>query len=552
MQNRPIGEAVEELLFDLYFEENGKCVDLCSWSPNDRQDDYFWVDIRWLRHFLRQLASLNDPCISGVDRQPMFTPSNTSSAKLVKAKFYGILWKLFTKKNFTIPYLGDGVNFTNENITSLRRVITDIPVPVSVPVLQRIPPEVVNRPSSHGATPGPEVAQCPIEANISSQSSIINLACDTSTSTVDINRESPSITMNGSPLVCSVDDESSSTSEVLLEQHDDSDILRSTHQDAVLQQDAAPIITTQEAMLRQVEVPIVGTDVGVTQSQQHQPSNRSTRNRKRKNTFSRGMSQYEPNMSATATNNLSTRMVVGRGVMGDGQGIPQHEPQRFPMLANNMITNRAGHRGISQPELQFPNQNYCQATNPINRNLARIGNTNNTPSTMGVGQGIPQHEPQRFPMLANNMITNRAGHRGISQPELQFPNQNYCQAINPINRNLAGTGNTNNTPSTMGDYYYVGDIMRNGICLGQGTNCSCMVTMPFISQETLMARNANPPTTIEEEREFWDRHIAEMDERYGQELEQETRLLRIRLETIRRGVSDKRKLLDYLNRRIGL
>lgn len=104
----------------------------------------------------------------------------------------------------------------------------------------------------------------------------------------------------------------------------------------------------------------------------------------------------------------------------------------------------------------------------------------------------------------------------------------------------------------MGDYYYVGDIMRNGICLGQGTNCSCMVTMPFISQETLMARNANPPTTIEEEREFWDRHIAEMDERYGQELEQETRLLRIRLETIRRGVSDKRKLLDYLNRRIGL
>ena len=171
---------------------------------------------------------------------------------------------------------------------------------------------------------------------------------------------------------------------------------------------------------------------------------------------------------------------------------------------------------------------------------------------MGVGQGIPQHEPQRFPMLANNMITNRAGHRGISQPELQFPNQNYCQAINPINRNLAGTGNTNNTPSTMGDYYYVGDIMRNGICLGQGTNCSCMVTMPFISPETLMARNANPPTTIEEEREFWDRHIAEMDERYGQELEQETRLLRIRLETIRRGVSDKRKLLDYLNRRIGL
>jgi recombinational DNA repair ATPase RecF len=60
------------------------------------------------------------------------------------------------------------------------------------------------------------------------------------------------------------------------------------------------------------------------------------------------------------------------------------------------------------------------------------------------------------------------------------------------------------------------------------------------------------PHTIEEEREFWDRHIAEMDERYGQELEQETRLLRIRLETIRRGVSDKRKLLDYLNRRIGL
>ena len=485
MQNRPIGEAVEELLFDLYFEENGKCVDLCSWSPNDRQDDYFWVDIRWLRHFLRQLASLNDPCISGVDRQPMFTPSNTSSAKLVKAKFYGILWKLFTKKNFTIPYLGDGVNFTNENITSLRRVITDIPIPVSVPVLQRIPPEVVNRPSSHGSTPGPEVAQCPIEANISSQSSIINLACDTSTSTVDVNRESPSITMNGSPIVCSVDDDSISTSEVVLEQHDDSDILRSTHQDAVLQQDAAPIITTQEAMLRQVEVPIVGTDVGVTQSQQHQPSNRSTRNRKRKNTFSRGMSQYEPNMSATATSNLSTRMVVGRGVMGDGQGIPQHEPQRFPMLANNMITNRAGHRGISQPELQFPNQNYCQA-------------------------------------------------------------------INPINRNLAGIGNTNNTPSTMGDNYYFGDIMRNGICLGQGTNCSCMVTMPFISQETLMARNANPPTTIEEEREFWDRHIAEMDERYAQELEQETRLLRIRLETIRRGVSDKRKLLDYLNRRIGL
>jgi recombinational DNA repair ATPase RecF len=76
--------------------------------------------------------------------------------------------------------------------------------------------------------------------------------------------------------------------------------------------------------------------------------------------------------------------------------------------------------------------------------------------------------------------------------------------------------------------------------------------MPFISQETLMARNANPPTTIEEERAFWDRHIAEMDERYAQELEQETRLLRIRLETIRRGVSDKRKLLDYLNRRIGL
>jgi len=49
----------------------------------------------------------------------------------------------------------------------------------------------------------------------------------------------------------------------------------------VLQQDAAPIITTQEVLLRQVEVPIVGTDVGVTQSQQHQPSNRSTRNRKR-------------------------------------------------------------------------------------------------------------------------------------------------------------------------------------------------------------------------------------------------------------------------------
>ena len=93
--------------------------------------------------------------------------------------WFGILWKLFTKKNFTILYLGDGVNFTNENITSLRRVIADIPV--SLPVPQHIPPEVVNRPSSHGATPGPEVAQCPIEANISSQSSIINLACDTST-----------------------------------------------------------------------------------------------------------------------------------------------------------------------------------------------------------------------------------------------------------------------------------------------------------------------------------------------------------------------------------
>jgi len=159
MQNRPIGEAVEELLFDLYFEENGKCVDLCSWSPNDPQDNYFWVDIRWLRHFLRQLSLLNDPCNSGVDRQPMFTPSNTSSAKLVKAMFYGILWKLFTKKNYTIPCLGDGVNFTNENITSLCRVIADIPVPVPVPVPvpQRIPPEVVNLPRSHGATPGPEV-----------------------------------------------------------------------------------------------------------------------------------------------------------------------------------------------------------------------------------------------------------------------------------------------------------------------------------------------------------------------------------------------------------
>jgi hypothetical protein len=98
--------------------------------------------------------------------------------------------------------------------------------------------------------------------------------------------------MNGSPIVCSVDDQSSSTSEVLLEQHDDLDILRSTHQDNVLQQDAAPIITTQEAILRQVEVPIVGTDVGVTRSQKHQSSNRSTRNRKRKNPFSRGMSQY--------------------------------------------------------------------------------------------------------------------------------------------------------------------------------------------------------------------------------------------------------------------
>jgi hypothetical protein len=159
MQNRPIGEAVEELLSDFYFEENGKCVDLCSWSPNDPQDNYFWVDIRWLRRFLRQLSLLNDPCNSGVDRQPMFTPSNTSSAKLVKAMFYGILWKLFTKKNYTIPCLGDGVNFTNENITSLCRVIADIPVPVPVPVPvpQRIPPEVVNLPRSHGATPGPEV-----------------------------------------------------------------------------------------------------------------------------------------------------------------------------------------------------------------------------------------------------------------------------------------------------------------------------------------------------------------------------------------------------------
>jgi hypothetical protein len=57
--------------------------------------------------------------------------------------------------------------------------------------------------------------------------------------------------MNRSPIVSSFDDESSSTSEVLLEQHDNSDILRTTHQDTVLQQDAAPIIPTQEAMLRQ-------------------------------------------------------------------------------------------------------------------------------------------------------------------------------------------------------------------------------------------------------------------------------------------------------------
>jgi hypothetical protein len=133
MQNRPIGEAVEELLFDLYFEENGKCVDLCSWSPNDPQENYFWVDILWLQHFLLQLSLLNDPCNSGEDRQPMFTPSNISSAQLVKAKFFGILWIFFSKKNLAIPYLGDGVNFTNENITSLCRVIAAVPEPVPVP-----------------------------------------------------------------------------------------------------------------------------------------------------------------------------------------------------------------------------------------------------------------------------------------------------------------------------------------------------------------------------------------------------------------------------------
>jgi hypothetical protein len=196
------------------------------------------------------------------------------------------------------------------------------------------------------------------------------------------------------------------------------------------------------------------------------------------------MSQYEPHMSATATNNLSTRMAVGRGVMTDGQGIQQYEPQRFAMLANNMITNQAGHRGMSQHELQFPNQNYSQATNPINRNLA-------------------------------------------------------------------GIGNTNNTPSTMGDYYNVGDIMRNGICLGPGTNCSCMVTMPVIKPDTLWARNACPPTTIEEEREFWARHIAAMEERYEQETEQRKRLLTSRLETIHRGIREKRELLNYLKELIG-
>jgi hypothetical protein len=97
--------------------------------------------------------------------------------------------------------------------------------------------------------------------------------------------------------------------------------------------------------------------------------------------------------------------------------------------------------------------------------------------------------------------------------------------------------------------------MRNGICLGPGTNCSCMVTMPVIKPETLWARNACPPTTIEEKREFWDRHIAAMQERYEQEIEQRKRLLTIRLETIRQGIREKRELLNYLkesNRSRGL